>query len=278
MKITEVMTQQSDTGYRKESNRYFKNKGHKEESKDAQTGDSVLEENPLSLPIKKENMHETGQQEYLFVHVAKTDDDLTICKQSIKTRKDVKIFLKESWEQTLLLFKSPHLRPTVLTCLIQFGLIVGYYTLMMWFPELFNRFDKFEELHPNETPSVCIVSSVFHQEPTGLVTGNRKKVFHEEKLCDATSIDRSVYLHTLVIGLTCIPTSFWLPLCVHRLGIKFFLSKYINSNCDISNVNALQNLILSCIFEALASLAISVVYCIMVDLFPTQLSKPRWKD
>lgn len=31
MKITEVMTQQSDTGYRKESNRYFKNKGHKEE-------------------------------------------------------------------------------------------------------------------------------------------------------------------------------------------------------------------------------------------------------
>lgn len=45
--------------------------------------------------------------------------------RSIKTRKDVKIFLKESWEQTLLLFKSPHLRPTVLTCLIQFGLIVG---------------------------------------------------------------------------------------------------------------------------------------------------------
>lgn len=84
---------------------------------------------------------------------------------------------------------------------------------MMWFPELFNRFDKFEELHPNETASVYIVSSVFH----------------EEKLCDAT-IDRSVYFHTLIIGLACIPTSFWLPLCVHRLGIKFFLSKYINSN------------------------------------------------
>lgn len=37
---------------------------------------------------------------------------------------------------------------------------------------------------------------------------------------------------------------------------------------------ATQNLILSCIFEALTSLGISTVYCIMVDLFPTNL---RWE-
>ncbi|XP_075233430.1 uncharacterized protein LOC142331427 isoform X2 [Lycorma delicatula] len=56
---------------------------------DAQTNDSVLEENPLSLPIKKEDMHETGQQEYLFVHLAKTDDDkLTIFKQSMDAQTD----------------------------------------------------------------------------------------------------------------------------------------------------------------------------------------------
>ena len=36
-------------------------------------------------------------------------------------------------------------------------------------------------------------------------------------------------------------------------------------------VNAQQNLILSCIFEALTSLGISTVYCVMVDLFPTNL-------
>ncbi|XP_075237737.1 uncharacterized protein LOC142333968 [Lycorma delicatula] len=56
---------------------------------DAQTNDSVLEENPLSLPIKKEDMHETGQQEYSFVHLAKTDDDkLTIFKQSMDAQTD----------------------------------------------------------------------------------------------------------------------------------------------------------------------------------------------
>ena len=35
--------------------------------------------------------------------------------------------------------------------------------------------------------------------------------------------------------------------------------------------NAQQNLLLSCIFEALTSLGISTVYCVMVDLFPTNL-------
>ncbi|XP_075236369.1 uncharacterized protein LOC142333252 [Lycorma delicatula] len=59
---------------------------------DAQTNDSVLEENPLSLPIKKEDMHETGQQEYLFVHLAKTDDELTIFKQSMDAQTDSSFF------------------------------------------------------------------------------------------------------------------------------------------------------------------------------------------
>lgn len=34
---------------------------------------------------------------------------------------------------------------------------------------------------------------------------------------------------------------------------------------------ATQNLILSCVFEALTSMGISTVYCILVDLFPTNL-------
>lgn len=34
---------------------------------------------------------------------------------------------------------------------------------------------------------------------------------------------------------------------------------------------SLQNLILSCLFESMASLGESAMYCIMVDLFPTKL-------
>ncbi|XP_075236392.1 uncharacterized protein LOC142333265 [Lycorma delicatula] len=37
-------------------------------------------------------MHETGQQEYLFVHLAKTDDELTIFKQSMYAQTDSSFF------------------------------------------------------------------------------------------------------------------------------------------------------------------------------------------
>lgn len=31
---------------------------------------------------------------------------------------------------------------------------------MIWFPELFNRFEEFESENPNATASVCVVSGV----------------------------------------------------------------------------------------------------------------------
>lgn len=83
---------------------------------------------------------------------------------------------------------------------------------MVWFPELFNRFEEFEEMFPNRTGSVCEVSSI------------NLKADGTEIFCGET-INESVYVHTLIVGLACIPTSLWLPLCVHRLGAKFFLSK-----------------------------------------------------
>lgn len=91
----------------------------------------------------------------------------------------------------------------------------SYYTLMLWFPELFYRFEEFELQHPNETSSVCEVSSIFVNSTTGI----------EQNFC-GDPIEDTVFLHTLIIGLACIPTSFWLPLCVHKLGAKFFLGAF----------------------------------------------------
>lgn len=89
---------------------------------------------------------------------------------------------------------------------------------MVWFPELFNRFEEFEAEHPGQTASVCEVSGVV-QDTEGV-----------DIFC-GDPIKSSVYEHTLIIGLACIPTSFILPLCVHRLGAKFFLSKYYCDKC-----------------------------------------------
>lgn len=91
---------------------------------------------------------------------------------------------------------------------------------MIWFPELFTRFEEYEAAHPGESVSVCVVSSVVLGDDNSSTT---------EDYC-TESLNDSVYLHTLIIGLACIPTSFWLPLCVHRLGAKFFLG---NNTLDL---------------------------------------------
>lgn len=90
---------------------------------------------------------------------------------------------------------------------------------MMWFPELFNRFETFERLEPGTDTSVCQVSSVYIQQD-----GNKNTA----DLC-GSAVGESVYTHTLWIGIACIPTSLWLPLCVHRLGAKFFLGKKLQT-------------------------------------------------
>nr|CAD7403315.1 unnamed protein product [Timema cristinae] len=177
----------------------------------------------------------------------------------LKSASGFKVLFAEIWDQTKALCKPPHLKNTVLTCAVQFGLTSSYFTLMVWFPELFDRFQVFESEHPGIRGSVCDVSS--QADSSGS--------------CDH-EIDTSVYLHTLIIGLACVPTSFWLPLCVHRLGAKFFLvfSLVVAGGVTIGFYfigNSTANLVLSCIFEALTSLAISTVFCVMVDLFPTNL-------
>lgn len=78
----------------------------------------------------------------------------------LRKPKELRILFSEIWDQTKALCKAPHLRNTIITCAIQFGLTTSYYTLMVWFPELFNRFEEFETAYPGESASVCEVSSI----------------------------------------------------------------------------------------------------------------------
>jgi VNT family MFS transporter (synaptic vesicle glycoprotein 2) len=130
---------------------------------------------------------------------------------SIRKPKHLQILLREIWEQTKALCQQPHLKNTAITCAIQFGLTTSYYTLMVWFPELFYRFEEYEAKHANEDTSVCIVSKM------GII-------IEDNDFC-GEPINDEVFWHTVIIGLSCIPTSFLLPLCIHRLGAKFFIGK-----------------------------------------------------
>ncbi|XP_018369030.1 PREDICTED: synaptic vesicle glycoprotein 2B-like [Trachymyrmex cornetzi] len=194
---------------------------------------------------------------------SKNQDKSTRSLKLLK-RKDLKVLFAEIRDLTSALCKPPYLRNTALACVIQFGLTSSYYTLMVWFPELFTRFEQFEHANPGETTSVCIVSAL-----------SDNTTFFDPYGCD-TIIASSVYLHTVYIGLACIPGSIILPLFVHKLGAKFFLifSLVVSGAVTVGFyyvVNSMQNLVLSCVFEALTSLGISLVYCVIVDMFPTNL-------
>lgn len=134
---------------------------------------------------------------------------------NLRKPKHLNILLKEIWEQTKALCKSPHLKNTTLTCAIQFGLTASYYTLMIWFPELFHRFEEYEKHHGESEASVCIVSNIVLNE--------------NDKFC-GDPINDDVFWHTVIIGLSCIPTSLLLPACIHRVGAKLFICTYLLIN------------------------------------------------
>lgn len=152
-------------------------------------------------------------------------------------------------------------------------------------------------------------------------------------------VQTSVFVHTFILGASCIPTGLILPLFVNYLGYKFFLGKqtniffflplrdiyiFISKYIFISNTSiaikiqlfipeffaflfssrmsidryriilsvisvitafipavvtaclflvetSTQNLVLSCAYESVTSVCLSVVYCLLVDLYPTHL-------
>ncbi|XP_063988372.1 synaptic vesicle glycoprotein 2B-like isoform X2 [Diachasmimorpha longicaudata] len=177
--------------------------------------------------------------------------------------KRVRQLLANIYQQTLLLMKPPLLRKTANVCSIMFCLGSSYYALMLWFPELFQRFATFEGKSPAAAASVCSVSEQ---------SLSRNQMNYN---C-LTTIPRTVYVHTLILGIACVPLSVMLPLCVDKLGYKFYLviSTLVASGVALGLLfvkSSIENLILSCIFEAASSIGMSIVLAIVVDLFPTNL-------
>lgn len=89
----------------------------------------------------------------------------------------------------------------------------SYYMLVLWFPELMNRFRWYETLYSgakNKT-TMCEIVSIFKIEPE-----------KTDVVCN-DHIDQSVYINIIIIGIACIPTSIFVPLFVNKFGLRFFL-------------------------------------------------------
>lgn len=86
---------------------------------------------------------------------------------------------------------------------------------MMWFPELFNRFDEFSRSHNGlEDASVC--------EVTHFVVNSGS---HADKNVCTDKIESSVFQESFITVSSAIPSNVIAVLFMDSLGRKFFLGK-----------------------------------------------------
>lgn len=127
-----------------------------------------------------------------------------------------KLMLSNIMNNSRQLFVSPILRFTMISIVINFTFHIGYYGMMMWFPELFNRFDEFHREYPDRAASVCEVTDyVVHRGSQSV-----------ESFC-SDKISGSVFFESLITVASAIPANIVAVLGMDRLGRKFFLREFL---------------------------------------------------
>ncbi|XP_075221741.1 synaptic vesicle glycoprotein 2B isoform X2 [Lycorma delicatula] len=178
----------------------------------------------------------------------------------------VKAMLRSIGENTKLLFKPPILRFTIISITINLTFHIGYYGLMMWFPELFNRFDEFSRSHGGlEEASVC--------EVTHFVVNSGS---HSDKILCTDKIESGVFQESFITVSSAIPSNVVAVLFMDSLGRKFFLvfSTMMSGLCAIGMFfiyNKTQNLVVSAIFSGVISCGNAALDCLITEIFPTNL-------
>lgn len=163
------------------------------------------------------------------------------------------------------LFSQPILRFTIISITINFTFHIGYYGLMMWFPELFNRFDEFSRLHPGQDASVCEVTKFVVESGSQQDGGN----------C-TSKIESAVFMESLITVSSALPSNILAVLGMDRLGRKFFLvvGTLVSGICAGSMYfvyNKMHNLIVSAVFSGVISCGNAALDCLITEIFPTNL-------
>ncbi|XP_066600572.1 synaptic vesicle glycoprotein 2B-like [Prorops nasuta] len=182
-----------------------------------------------------------------------------------KTNKNTKTMLGDILDNSKQLFVLPILRFTIISIIINFTFHIGYYGLMMWFPELFNRFDEFHREHPGQVASICEVTDYVVNKGSHSV----------ENIC-TDKIASSVFMESLITVAAAIPANIVAVLGMDRLGRKFFLvfSTLSSGLCSIGLYfvyNKYQNLVVSAVFSGVISCGNAALDCLITEVFPTQL-------
>ncbi|XP_054288174.1 synaptic vesicle glycoprotein 2B isoform X2 [Macrosteles quadrilineatus] len=172
--------------------------------------------------------------------------------------------MQEIGENTKALFVSPILRLTLISVSINLTFHIGYYGLLMWFPELFNRFDEFSREKGNISASVCEVTEYV------VTKGSKSGGPCNDK------IPSFVFLESLITVSAAIPGNIIAVVFMDQLGRKFFLvfSTMFSGLCSTAMYfvrSKEQNLFVSAVFSGVISCGNAALDCLITEIFPTNL-------
>ncbi|CAG5099480.1 Similar to Sv2b: Synaptic vesicle glycoprotein 2B (Mus musculus) [Cotesia congregata] len=184
-----------------------------------------------------------------------------------KKKNKYKIMFGDIMDNSKQLFVSPILRFTVISIIINFTFHIGYYGLMMWFPELFNRFDLFNQRNPNQNTDICQVTEFYIKV--------KNNITEQDQPCDS-KIGEAVFIESLITVASAIPANILAVLGMDRLGRKFFLvfSTLSSGACSVGLYfvyNKVHNVIVSAFFSGVISCGNAALDCLITEVFPTNL-------
>ncbi|XP_034242656.1 solute carrier family 22 member 11-like isoform X2 [Thrips palmi] len=205
--------------------------------------------------------------------------------------KSVAAVARRKLSEAMTLFRVPVLARTALVCAIVFANMFSYYGLVLWLPELFNRFEVHYALHPDQTTTVCQLSQTWAAEQVEMQQMKMNSTSieaAEQNLTDAANatsagcnaaeaVNEAVFLKTLIISGVCLVANVVAALLAPAVGRRALpLVLNVASGALAAAIyfvdSTTGNLVVASLFQALVGNANTAINGFMVDIFPPRVS------
>nr|XP_050857004.1 synaptic vesicle glycoprotein 2A-like isoform X3 [Vespula vulgaris] len=192
------------------------------------------------------------------------------------------VLLKNIWSQIRSISSLPLLKYAILCWTIYFTNMFGYYGLGLWLPELFNRFEIYQKLHPNATITVCELirkTEILNHTSIKPTTLNESVILfplmNETEKCVST-MDEKVFTNALTINAVCLLGNIASGYFANRVGrrtipVITMLTAGVFGFATYFVKSSLQILVVTCLFSLTIATANFVIGSVVVDIFPTHV-------
>ncbi|CAH1720798.1 synaptic vesicle glycoprotein 2B-like [Aphis gossypii] len=155
---------------------------------------------------------------------------------------------------------SKYFRNIIVACTIEFCLMASYITILVWVPELFSRYSNYKQQNTDGV-NLCTASE-WHLVNYSMFAGQ--------------TVSGNAYLAALLVACSSIPLVLLTGIIIKYCNKKILLS----ITCGVPVVfallvtithNDLQAELMCCLFEGFTSLTEPIIFCTIVELFPSNV-------